>query len=207
MSPHGTLNKIFVHWGYLEIDMDSAVFDEDYLCLTGKVEQKVKDCLSKAELKFRQHFGYQSIEIDIRGRTAGQIRYGYASKGNKKVLRTEQNLPILRFNPYLLAKYKETFIDQVVPHECAHLVAYALFGMKIKPHGAEWKALMANLYQQAPDVTHRFEILSKTRRMFDYSCGCIDINHQLTVIRHNKIIKQKAVYLCKKCRSPLTYIP
>ena len=187
--------------------MDKAVIDQHYLLLTDKLESKVKICLEKAEQQYRQPFGYQNIEINLRGRAAGQIRYGYLSRVGGSISNAARDLPILRFNPYLLTKYKETFIDQVVPHECAHLVAYALFGMKIKPHGAEWKALMANLYQQAPDVTHRFEILSKTRRMFDYSCGCIDINHQLTVIRHNKIIKQKAVYLCKKCRSPLTYIP
>jgi len=185
--------------------MNSAVIDENYFLLTAKLESKVKFCLEQAELQFRQVFDYQSIEINIRGRAAGQIRYGYSSKVGCSASKATRNLPILRFNPYLLEKYKETFIDQVVPHECAHLVAYALFGMKIKPHGSEWQALMVNLYQQTPDVTHRFEIAAKVRRLFDYRCGCIDVNHQLTVIRHNKINKQKAAYLCKKCRSPLTY--
>jgi len=187
--------------------MDSTVIDEYYLLLTDKLLQKVTTCLQKAEQQYRKTFDYQAVEINIRGRAAGQIRYGYATRGNRSGLTVNRDLPILRFNPYLLAKYKETFIDQVVPHECAHLVAYAIFGMKIKPHGSEWKALMINLYQQTPDVTHRFEMAKKVRRVFDYRCGCIDINHQLTVIRHNKIVKNKAVYACKKCRSPLTYNP
>jgi SprT protein len=185
--------------------MDKAVFEDDYLCLVDKIEKKVKECLKKAELKFKQPFNYDSIEVDIRGRAAGQIRYGYSSIAKPKFNNTPQNLPILRFNPYLLLKYKDTFIDQVVPHECAHLVAFNLFGTTIKPHGSEWKALMVNLYQCPPDVTHRYEIARKKRPLFDYACGCLDINHQLSVIRHNKIIKHKAVYLCKKCRTPLTY--
>ena len=184
--------------------MDNVVID-DYLLLTSKLESKVNQCLEIAEKKFRQSFDYQHIEINIRGRAAGQIRYGYLSRIERSISNTARDLPILRFNPYLLVKYKEIFIDQVVPHECAHLVAYALFGMKIKPHGSEWKALMMNLYQQTPNVTHCFEIAPKARRLFDYRCACIDINHQLTVIRHNKIKKQKAAYLCKKCRSPLIY--
>ncbi|MFT7186205.1 MAG: SprT protein [Pseudohongiellaceae bacterium] len=204
-SPHGTLNDFFIHGSKVEFNMDSAVIETDYLFLTDKLEKKVTGCLLKAEQQFRQSFDYQSIEINIRGRAAGQIKYTYSSKAYFKNLNDHQNLPVLRFNPYLLAKYKETFIDQVVPHECAHLVAYALFGMKIKPHGSEWKAIMVNLYQQSPDVTHRFEIARKAIRLFDYGCGCLDINHQLTVIRHNKIVKQKAVYLCKNCRSPLIY--
>jgi len=185
--------------------MDSTVNDKGYLSLTDKLEQKVNTCLKIAEQQFRKTFDYQAVEINIRGRAAGQIRYGYAARGVSQNLKVDRDLPILRFNPYLLAKYKETFIDQVVPHECAHLVAYALFGMKIKPHGSEWKALMVNLYHQTPHVTHRFEIATNARRLFDYRCGCVDLNHQLTVIRHNKIMKQKAVYLCKKCSHPLTF--
>jgi SprT protein len=183
--------------------MSSTAIEDDYFLLTDQIEKKVSACLDKAEQKFGQNFGYQAIEINIRGRAAGQIRYGYAPSGSKS--RTVQNLPILRFNPYLLTKYKETFIDQVVPHECAHLIAYAVYGMKIKPHGTEWKALMVSLFNQEPSVTHCFEVPQKVRRLFNYRCGCIDLKHQLTAIRHNKIIKQKAVYQCKKCRIPLEF--
>ena len=148
-------------------------------------------------------FKYSSININIRGRAAGQIQYSHLiKKGRQKY---PGSLPNLRFNPYLLERYKIEFIEQVVPHECAHLVAYELYGMNIKPHGLEWKKIMVSLYNQTPHVTHRFEIAKTTRRLFNYNCECIDVNHELTVIRHNKILKQKAVYLCKKCKSPLTF--
>jgi SprT protein len=185
--------------------MVNAVTDEEYLFLADKIEQKVKNCLYMAEQQFQQSFNYHSIEINIRGRAAGQIRYSYTSTALPKSYNSFQNAPILRFNPYLLVKYRDTFIDQVVPHECAHLVAYALFGMKIKPHGAQWKALMIDLYKLPADVTHRYEMPKKTRPSFDYSCGCIDLVHKLSVIRHNKIKKHKAVYSCKKCRTSLIF--
>ena len=186
--------------------MDSTVIDEDYLLLTDKLLQKVTTCLQKAEQQYRKTFDYQAVEINIRGRAAGQIRYGYATRGNRSGLTVNRDLPILRFNPYLLAKYKETFIDQVVPHECAHLVAYALFGMKIKPHGLEWKTQMSALYGLLPKVTHTFEVPKRVRKTFAYLCACEDVTHRLTAIRHNKIRRETARYLCKNCGSALAEV-
>ncbi len=159
------------------------------------LEQKVKECLSLAEDQYQRKFDYRAVHVNIRGRAAGQIRYENPSVSNV--------LPLLRFNPYLLERYKESFVEQVVPHECAHLVAYALYGIKIKPHGAEWKSLMRDLYNQTPAVTHHFDMPQKARKTFAYQCACPGLDHSLSVIRHNKILRQKARYLCKNCGSAL----
>lgn len=165
--------------------------------LVDLLEQKVKSCLRVAESRYRRPFDYQAIHIDIRGRAAGQIRYERS--------RVKKSLPLLRFNPYLLDRYQEVFVDEVVPHECAHLVAYAMHGMKIKPHGVEWKAIMRDLYDCKPLVTHRFDMPRKARNTFEYRCACSDTTHQLSVIRHNKITRQTARYLCKACGTALSY--
>lgn len=184
--------------------MNTAVNKNEYQLLSEKLKDSVDQCLHKAEQHYLHAFKYQFLEINIKGRAAGQIKYSYTSKSSWNTL-AKKNLPILRFNPYLLMTYKEKFIQQVVPHECAHLVAYALYGLKIKPHGPEWKAIMVDLYEQRPDVTHQFEIPKKNKPLFSYKCLCKELQHQLSIIRHNKVVKEKAIYLCKKCRSPLIY--
>jgi len=166
--------------------------------LIDSLELKVKHCLSLAEQQYQRKFNYQAINIDIRGRAAGQIRYELS----RKLI----SLPVLRFNPYLLTQYKDVFIEQVVPHECAHLVAYQLYGMKIKPHGVEWKTQMTALYGLVPSVTHTFEVPQKARRTFDYLCACKNTTHHLTAIRHNKIRRETARYICKSCGTALAEV-
>jgi SprT protein len=165
--------------------------------LVDLLEQKVKSCLRVAESYYQRPFDYQAIHINIRGRAAGQIRYEHSPLKN--------SLPLLRFNPYFLGRYQEVFIDEVVPHECAHLVAYAVYGMKIKPHGVEWKSIMKELYGCKPIVTHRYDMPKKALNTFEYRCACSDIKHQLSVIRHNKITRQTARYLCRSCGTALTH--
>ena len=55
------------------------------------------------------------ISFDLRGQAAGQANY----RENK-----------IRFNRHLLEKYTAEFVDQTVPHEFAHLVAYQKFGRR-----------------------------------------------------------------------------
>jgi SprT protein len=168
------------------------------------LQNKVDSCLAQASQVYNCHFLYDKIRIDIRGKAAGQIqiRRAYSHK----------QLPVLRFNPLLLLKYQEEFIDEVVPHECAHLVVYKLHSpyrnnKRIRPHGPEWQSIMVNLYGREPKVTHQFIFEHESqKKRFDYQCGCSMKIHQLSVIRHNKIVRAKANYLCKGCNKPLTFI-
>jgi len=163
------------------------------------LERKVEYCLRLAERRFDRPFKYERVEVNIRGRAAGQIRFDRRSCVGQ--------LPVLRFNPAMLACYGMEFVDEVVPHECAHLVAYSLFGFKIKPHGPQWKSLMRDLYQLEPLVTHRFEVPErKKRRYFPYVCCCDNKVHELTAIRHNRVMRQQAHYLCRACGSKLIQI-
>ena len=167
------------------------------------LESKVNHCLALAEKYYHQKFEYQSIQINLKGRAAGQIRY-------QNTRSPSANLPLLRFNPYLLKKYGQEFIDQVVPHECAHLVVYVVHGFtslgrRIRPHGSEWKAVMQGLYQLEPKVTHNFEVQRKQREHYIYLCQCHKLEHSLSVIRHNKVLRGQAKYLCKHCKEGISY--
>ena len=76
-------------------------------------------------------------------------------------------------------------------------------GKKVKPHGKEWKQVMA-LFQVSPEVTSRYDVSDlplRQQRSFDYNCGCM--SHSLSTTRHNRVQANKAVYKCRKCLKPL----
>ncbi|WP_191603251.1 SprT family zinc-dependent metalloprotease [Marinomonas algicola] len=149
---------------------------------------RVKNSLSKylqlAEEYFEKRFDFPTFNFKQRGKAAGTA---HLSKNE------------IRLNYFMYQQDPDAFLNEVVPHELAHLVAYSLYGAKISPHGAEWQRVMINAMACIPRRTHNFDT-PKPAKLFDYYCRCQQ--HQLTIRRHNKITKG-TVYLCRKCREPL----
>ena len=106
----------------------------------------------------------------------------------------------IRLNAVLLMENQQAFIDEVVPHELAHLLVWKHFG-RVPPHGTEWKWMMESVLGVPARRTHQFELASVRRNTFPYRCPCQQ--HQLTVRRHNKILRGEAVYRCVHCGEPL----
>ncbi len=121
------------------------------------------------------------LRFDLRGRCAGQA------------------LPdqwVIRLNTALLRQHGAAFVDETVPHEWAHLLAFKLYGSRIKPHGKEWRGLM-RLLGQRPDVCHNYTVQpTRQLRRHPYHCACQD--HQLSSIRHRRVRAGQA-YVCKQC--------
>lgn len=182
-------------------------FDEFSLTVTDYIPlvlDSVNHSLLKAEKYYRCSFPVGEVLFNLRGRAAGQVRFPLSGY--------KQALPEIRFNPSILNAYGEEFIREVVPHECAHLVVFRLFQLKKykskikpKPHGTEWQFVMQHLYGLKPRVTHSFEVKGSTMKRFPYLCACEDKVHQLSVIRHNKVVKQASSYLCRRCGEKLTF--
>lgn len=130
------------------------------------------------------------IRFDLRGRAAGQARFG-------------RHAPwVVRYNPHLLAANPRRFIAETVPHEVAHLAAFARHGNAIRPHGPEWQAIMRTLGAE-PRRCHDFDVsTAPTRRIrrYAYHCDCRD--HELSSIRHNRVLSGQT-YLCRSCAQPL----
>jgi SprT protein len=130
------------------------------------------------------------IRFDLRGQTAGQAIVPRKGK------------PVIRYNSQLLQENGEGFIRRTVPHETAHIAAHFLHGPRIRPHGEEWRALMA-LYGADPSRCHSYDTSRSTARRlsrYRYRCGCRE--HELTSIRHNRVLKGMR-YLCRACGEPL----
>lgn len=102
----------------------------------------------------------------------------------------------IRLNPVLLLENQQAFIDEVVPHELAHLLVWKHFG-RVAPHGKEWKWMMESILDVPAQRTHKFEIESVRSRSFPYRCGCQQ--HQLTVRRHNRVVRGESEYRCVRC--------
>jgi SprT protein len=144
---------------------------------------------------FGRSFAVIPVLFDLRGLTAGMYR---SRNGQRQI----------RYNPHLFAKYFEDNLAVTVPHEVAHYIIDCLYGIrKVRPHGAEWKAVMQNFEANA-SRTCRYDfsgIPVKAEKRYDYQCGCK--THRLTSRRHNKILKKRLHYVCKSCNGKLTHAP
>ncbi|QSX33103.1 SprT family zinc-dependent metalloprotease [Shewanella avicenniae] len=149
------------------------------------VMQRINECYQLAEQHFRKSFTRPSVHFSLRGKAAGTAH------------------PIqqmLRFNAVLLEENPNVFLSEVVPHEVCHLLTHQLYG-KVKPHGIEWKALMQQLFQLSGKVTHQLDISSVTPKGVMYRCHCGPL--ELSVRRHNKVMRQQAHYQCRRCGQKL----
>ncbi len=102
--------------------------------------------------------------------------------------------------PGAVAGKPASFIDEVVPHELAHLLVWKEFG-RVAPHGKEWKWMMESVLGVPARRTHQFELESVRRNTFPYRCKCQQ--HQLTLRRHNRVVRGEAIYRCVRCGEPL----
>lgn len=134
----------------------------------------------------RHHFSQPLLEPTIcwqqRGTVAGSARL---------------NDWQIRLNPILCQENQSAFINEVVPHELAHLLVWKKFG-RVAPHGKEWQWMMEQVLGVAARRTHNFATDSVVCRTWPYHCLCQQ--HQLTVRRHNKVVRQQSEYRCKHCR-------
>jgi len=169
-----------------------------------QTEIAVYTCLAEAGKYYRQSFPLGNIRFDLKGRSAGQVRFPLVQKNSS------DNFPILRFNAALLEQNGHAFIEEVVPHECAHIVVYYLFRQsgrlkkhRPKPHGIEWQTVMRDVFNLDARVTHNFTVASVSSKVFLYKCACDGKQHQLSLIRHNKLSRGVVRYLCKRCGDQL----
>lgn len=111
---------------------------------------------------------------------------------------------LIQLNIVMLLENGPTFIEQVVPHELAHLLVFKQYGNKVKPHGVEWQYIMSKILQESPSVTHNFPTPKSKRATYLYRCDCQE--YQLSTIRHRRIQDRQTQYFCKKCGKMLTFV-
>ncbi|MEC5317514.1 SprT family zinc-dependent metalloprotease [Brenneria populi subsp. brevivirga] len=148
----------------------------------------LREKLRQANLTLNSDYSEPTVSYQLRGSTAGTAWLQHWE---------------IRLNPVLLQENRQAFIDEVVPHELAHLLVFARFG-KVAPHGKEWRWMMESVLQTPARRTHRFEVASVQGKTFPYQCGCR--LHQLTVRRHNRVLRGETEYRCRHCGGILRFL-
>lgn len=154
------------------------------------VERRVSHCLRLAENALQRRLAAPRLRFDLRGASAGQFRGG--SDGAE-----------LRFNSQLFALYFDDNLEHTVAHEVAHHVVFELHGRDVKkrrvrPHGREWRAVMA-LFGVPAEVRHSYDLtriaVRRESRVL-YHCGCRE--HSITLRTHRKMAQgqQRACTSC-----------
>lgn len=155
--------------------------------LDAQLQAKLKQCIELAEQAFSRTFPAPSLSYNVRGKAAG-----------KAYLQLNQ----VRLNPTLLAENPQAFVDEVLPHEVAHLITHQVYG-RVKPHGIEWQTVMSQVFGLAPRTTHSFSTQSVQGKTFAYQCQCSE--HALGVRRHNRVMRNQTRYNCITCKQALTF--
>ena len=158
---------------------------EQHVCAT------TSEYIARAGRIYKQEFSLVPIRFDLRGRAAGMYK-------------VHNNIRVIRYNPYIFAKYFDDNLATTVPHEVAHYVVDMLYGAgRVKPHGPEWKQVMLSL-EVEPSVTGCYDLSGipvRKQKRHSYQCDCTV--HQISPVRHNKVLRGKAHYYCRKCKSPI----
>ncbi len=149
------------------------------------VYQRIGELLAVAAARFRwKVLPAVEISFDLTGRAAGQMQ---ARNGQVR----------LRFNVVPMRQDFDRFLKEVVGHEVAHAVVFWQYGARVKPHGPEWRAVMA-LFGLEPRRCHDYAV-EPARRLtrYRYRCGCRE--HELTAIRHHRVQRGEREYRCRHC--------
>ena len=158
--------------------------------LVHEAERRTATLLEQARRSFGTPIPTPEVRFDLRGKAAGQLRMA------------EGRAFQIRYNLALLAREPEAFLAQTIPHEVAHLVAFAIHGRGIRPHGGEWQMVMRH-FGAEPRRCHSFaveDLATRRLRRFDYHCGCR--THQLTTTRHHRVLAGQR-YRCAACQAVL----
>jgi SprT protein len=153
--------------------------------LQAKAIKRIKEVYAKAEDIYGIPLTLPTISFNLKGRRAGYVIPAY----NKLALNNE-----------LLHQNGDVFINDTVGHEAAHLIAYAVYGYNIEPHGTAWKKVMVNVCGQSPTRCHAYEVKTKN----EYVCKC-DKTIYVSTTKHNRMLKGENRYYCTICNTEIKW--
>ena len=178
-----------------------------------QVQQEVQRYLTMGERLYSCAIPAIPVLFDLKGKTAGMYRVktsiasqkgGFSVSEVSEVIVPER---VIRFNPWLFAKYSDDSWKNTIPHEVAHYISDCVYGLKaIRPHGKEWAEIMRRLGAE-PIIRANYDLSGiPTRRMTQYTYRCACRNVKLSSYRHKKVQRGLQRYRCRHCASELSWI-
>jgi SprT protein len=162
--------------------------------LVSIAEKRTKQALEIGKRKLNIEIPFEGVQFFHKSATAGFVM---PMKNN-----------VVYLNRDLLESNIPHFVDNTIPHEVAHLFAFAV-AMKQKrlepAHGKTWKKVMRNVYGLEPEVFHKLDTsISPTgRKKYKYICRCQ--KHLVGSRVHNRI-ETGSIYKCRYCKTDLTFL-
>jgi SprT protein len=157
------------------------------ISLLNVAEATIEHSCKLAEDYFSVSFFRPTATLNQRGKIAGSAHL-------------QKN--IIKLNRKLFIQNYDDFLQQVIPHEVAHIICYQQFA-RVKPHGLEWQSVMRSVFKLDAHVTHKFDVTDVGMQDFAYQCKCNELI-MLSVVRHNKVTRGVQQYRCQKCKVVLT---
>ena len=160
-----------------------------------RVHEVTLDYIARAGRIYARTFTPVAVSFDLKGRAAGMYRV----QGRNR---------LIRYNPYIFAKYFDDNLATTVPHEVAHIVVHHKHSYRCKPHGYEWKRVMRD-FGVEESRCHSYDTTNSTvrsrtvARNYAYKCACQ--THMLTSIRHKKAMRG-SIYICKRCKTSIKQV-
>ena len=160
-----------------------------------QVEQVTEHFICLAEDIYSRRFDRVPVLFDLKGRAAGMFK----TIGERR---------LIRYNPWIFAKYYEENLRDTVPHEVAHFIVHEAYPRRgTKPHGPQWQEVMAR-FGADPGVTFDMDLEGVPQRRqttHRYHCGCQ--LHDVSSTRHNRTQRRRVSYHCVICDGRLVYMP
>lgn len=160
-----------------------------------EVKQRTEHFIARSEDIFKCQFDRIPVLFDLAGRSAGMFK----TIGERRVI---------RYNPWIFAKYFEENLRDTVPHEVAHFIVHEVYPKRgVKPHGYQWQDLMEQ-FGADPGVTFDLDLEGVPQRRQNthrYFCGCQ--LHAVSSTRHNRAQRGRVRYHCVTCDGSLVYVP
>jgi SprT protein len=158
-----------------------------------RVVTATRTAIAQAAALYGRKFAEIPVTFELTGRAAGMYRV----RGGQRVI---------RYNPYIFARYFSDNLENTVPHEVAHYVTDVLYGLRrVRPHGPEWRAVM-RAFGVEPVATCRYDLDGlpvRRQHRFSYQCACT--THSISTVRHRRIQGGQVRYSCRRCQTPLSY--
>jgi SprT protein len=125
-----------------------------------------------------------------------QIRIEFSHRLRSALGRCHARQGLIRLNGILLLPENRQLLIETLCHEAAHVAAHQLHGARIKPHGAEWRALhrAAGLEPRATIPAHGVFGLKPGKRrgvVFEYHCPVCEVVSRARV--------RNSRYRCRAC--------
>ena len=157
--------------------------------------QHVTECLSLAESIYGINFGRVRVTFDLKGLCCGKAEVRSHPERGKTYM--------LSFNDEALKKDWEGMVTSTIPHEVAHLVAFADPSLKADGHNRAWKRIAISLGDSERGKTcHNIDLKPARRgRRYRYF-----VNGNVVILsskQHIETQSGKKMYFCNKSKLPI----